>query len=303
MTNCCFHKAKYDSSDRRPHGFTLVELLVVIAIIGILIALLLPAVQAAREAARRMQCCNNLKQIGLALHNYHATHNVFPRSQRTPPGDIYGSWWSWSALILPHMEQCIAHEQIDFNYSFNNLVNEQAVKQFIPAYQCPSAPDNILVPHTTVFAGDEDCAETNYVAIATHRNTDEAPYAHDNDGSGVMHDNTSHPISDITDGTSNTLMVGEFDSWPDDPSRKDLCTTDACMVGKIWVSQTQVTTFYGMNKKLGMWLASVDSHHPGGAQFVFADGHAEFIEESIDLTLLKYLTTRSGGEVIDRSDR
>jgi len=141
-----------------PRGFTLVELLVVITIIGILIALLLPAVQAAREAARRMQCTNNLKQFGLALHNYHLTHKVFPYGAGGG-----GTWWSWSALILPFIEQNAIYDQIDFDKPYNAVhpVNNDVMKNFIAAYQCPSAPPNVLCACCSGIPGHEDTAETN----------------------------------------------------------------------------------------------------------------------------------------------
>ena len=153
-------------------GFTLVELLVVIAIIGILIALLLPAVQAAREAARRMQCSNNLKNIGLGLLNYHDAHGVFP------PGTMgTGTSWSWSARILPFMEVGDIHKQIDFAYNYNQYsssgpiaINNRAMKTFVSTYICPSAPEPYLDRLLRrEFQGDEDTAETNYSAVATHR--------------------------------------------------------------------------------------------------------------------------------------
>ena len=121
----------------KSRAFTLVELLVVIAIIGILIALLLPAVQSAREAARRMQCSNNLKQMGVGLHNYMLSYD-----QTFPPGTYYGpnAGWSWSALILPFMEQTAALNLVDFDYGYNDPVNGKATKTFIPVYHCPSWP-------------------------------------------------------------------------------------------------------------------------------------------------------------------
>jgi len=274
-------------------GFTLVELLVVITIIGILIALLLPAVQAAREAARRMQCTNNLKQFGLALHNYHLTHKVFPYAAGGG-----GTWWSWSALILPFLEQNAIYDQLDFNFPYNRVhpTNNEVMKNFISAYQCPSAPPNVLCACCGAISGHEDTAETNYSAVATHL-TDR--YASTYDGSGVMYNNSEVRIADILDGTSQTLLVAESDVMADDPYVATVCPSDTCRLGKLWASENKITTAYGINSDATYIMAGVHSHHPGGASFTFADGHVSFLGETIDQELLDALTTRDEGEVIE----
>ena len=204
-------------------AFTLVELLVVITIIGILIALLLPAVQAAREAARRMQCGNNLKQMGLALHDYHAHHDTFPwgaslyLAQPPDPGGGAGNaMFSWSALILPFLEQQALWSQINFKHGVTagGAASRNAMKTFVAAYQCPSAPTNEEI---TLAAG-LNVAESNYCGVATELH---APWGStwNSRGSGVLPnfcDDTTHVfgtvrIADITDGTSQTLMVAESD--------------------------------------------------------------------------------------------
>jgi len=133
---------------RRRKGFTLVELLVVIAIIGILVALLLPAIQAAREAARRTECTNKLKQLGLALHNYHDTHNTLPYSSTAancwwgPPSAWYGRAHTWNEYILPFVEQQSLYEQIDFNLNMNQTTNWNLFhQQRFPWQECPSDPN------------------------------------------------------------------------------------------------------------------------------------------------------------------
>lgn len=285
----------------RRSAFTLVELLVVIAIIGILIALLLPAVQAAREAARRMQCTNNLKQMGLALHNYHNSMKSFPYGAGGG-----GTWWSWSALILPYIEQAGAHEKINFNYSYNTTQNADAIKTFFPFYQCPSAPENQLVTCCAVIPGIEDVAEANYSAVSTIKNV---YFGKDAKGEGVMYLNSGTGIAEIIDGTSHTLMVAEFDSPPDDLwkeliSQPTYCPDGQCNMGKFWAAENQLTTYYGMNPggRFGYRESAPQGHHPGGLNFLFADGHVSFLSESINKDTLEALATRAKGEVIHDVD-
>ena len=199
-----------DTSDGRRAAFTLVEFLVVITIIGILIALLLPAVQAAREAARRMQCCNNLKQIGLALHLYHESISVLPP-------DYDG--WAWSARILPFVENANISASLDYSvgwYGVNVLPNTRLIKTILPFYQCPSAPPLKCATCCGQIPGIEDAAETDYAAIVTDIYPTDLPgYAYTANGSGCMYVNSRIRFADITDGTSQTLLVGERVPFPD----------------------------------------------------------------------------------------
>lgn len=196
-------------------GFTLVELLVVIAIIGVLIALLLPAVQQAREAARRMQCSNNLKQIGLALHNYENTHRVFPPGQcRDSSGSPDAST---HAFILPFLEQGNSYKLFDFRYSINgSTVNAAATKQLITAYQCPSdiqPAGNSIAGSGTVYGGSSYMQ--NLGATATVISTEISAQL-----GGPFHRNSATRFSDITDGTSNTALFAEIKKGPSGSSTK-----------------------------------------------------------------------------------
>jgi prepilin-type N-terminal cleavage/methylation domain-containing protein len=285
-------------------GFTLVELLVVIAIIGVLIALLLPAVQAAREAARRTQCKNNLKQIGLALQLYYDSNNVFPPAAGTKPiingkgGDII---WSWSALILPFMEQANAANLIDFNTGYNTPKNAAAIKTFIPVYQCPSAPPNELCTCCIFIPGEEDAAETNYSAVGTHLKRNYGYVDNPIDGSGVMYDNSGTRLQDITDGTSNTLMVSEWDGSDTDPFKHqypEYCPDGNCVIGEVWMAENRIVSFYGINGAFLLIQSGIVSHHIGGANVLIADGSVRFVAERVDQSVLIALTTRAGGETI-----
>ena len=283
-------------------AFTLVELLVVIAIIGILIALLLPAVQAAREAARRMQCSNNLKQLGLALQMYNDTHKAFPYASIID-SNVQSGYWGWSTMMLSYFEAQSTFDRIDFSYAYNDLheINNEAMRTFLNVYQCPSAPENQLVTCCSLIPGEGDAAETCYSAVTTHLPVPRAN-ASDDVGTGVIYTNSHTSISDITDGTSHTFLVSECDLSQDDPFKTQYpgyCPDGNCFVGKMWAAGAYVTTAYGINSGLHMYESGVESNHPGGAQFLYVDGHVEMLNEDIDQTLLEALTTRNWGEQID----
>lgn len=291
-------------SDRQPRrgravsaaGFTLVELLVVIAIIGVLVALLLPAVQAAREAARRSQCVNNLRQMGIALQNYHGAKQAFPHAAGYANGRYL---WSWSATILPYLEEANAESLIKYENGYNVPVNKTAITTRFSVYQCPTAPPNELVSCCIDIPGEADAGETTYSATATHR---KIYYGVDVDGTGAIFENSKTSFKDILDGSSNTLIVGEVDHDQDDPWKTtypDYCPGRGCHIGKPWAAGNQISTYRGINSKPVFEQTGIQSWHAGGAHFLFVDGHASFLDESLPQEIVTALTTRAGEETID----
>lgn len=295
----------------RTRGFTLVELLVVIAIIGALVALLLPAVQAARGAARSMQCKNNLKQIGLALHNYHDQYRAFP-----PPlvinWDQGTGWWYWYVRILPFVEQTPLYAGIDMRDDAGAMASHyrEQTSQVIPGYLCPSDPNSDLVWTTdTWWQGPVAFAHTNYIGVsgsARHPNWMDGcagSWAMPMEGNGLFADvNRSLGMHDPSDGTSNTLFVGErpvdgpgewgwwaMGSGLDCRGKGDsvLDTSEGLRRGKVG-GQTDLLHFWSL--------------HPAGAHFLFADGAVRFLPYSINYDTLLALSTRAGNEPVSLQD-
>jgi prepilin-type N-terminal cleavage/methylation domain-containing protein/prepilin-type processing-associated H-X9-DG protein len=221
-------------------GFTLIELLVVIAIIAVLIALLLPAVQSARETARRMQCVNNLKQLGLALHNYHQTHDVFPMaaSMNQYNSGKSGSFWyqasqSWSAhsALLPMLGEVPIYNSINFDMGIDEgssfsicwMTNSTGASNAIKTFWCPSDPNAGISTYASPVAGRD---MTNYyVCLGTSTNATTSvpltPSLASNANSGMFYYQTSYSIKNITDGTSNTVAMGEGALDPDVKAAKN----------------------------------------------------------------------------------
>jgi len=299
-----------------PRGFTLVELLVVIAIIGILIALLLPAVQAAREAARRLQCSNNLKQIGLALQNYHSAHRCFPAGVvisipgNCNGGDCRGS--SMMVAIFPYLEQIALAELYSPYYtqwgwrSFAANNPQNACNSSIPTYLCPS------VTEWSGFRNRKDYFGCVGGKTAIHRNWRGDCYV-----DGVFYLNSFTRLDDIRDGSSNTIAVGESvhpHPYGMGPGYGDMSKggpTPWYEGGGTWSSDPQknmavgralLATKYPINSRHLPMSPDFEndvpygSRHPGGAQFVFCDGHVVFLNETIDMNVYRALSTRDGQE-------
>ncbi len=297
---------------RSHRGFTLIELLVVIAIIAILIGLLLPAVQQAREVARRTQCKNNLKQVGLAIHNYHDVYNTFPNVN----ANSALSGGSPFTSILPLIDQGNSFSHYDFNRTNSDPHNIAVTGQVIPSYSCPSSPMRRDVPSCS---SDSGRAPGNYaVCIGTEAYNPYWSYIPGTprpnlNGAIVYTDSTSGKtrFRDFTDGTTTTLMIGETAyHLPDYKFRSGSCAGEPRYSFTYWSvpypGSTACTTKYAFNphdqQDDGIydpgWTQSFRSDHLGGVQFTFADGSVHFISENIDADILDGLSTRNGGEVI-----
>jgi prepilin-type N-terminal cleavage/methylation domain-containing protein/prepilin-type processing-associated H-X9-DG protein len=282
-------------------AFTLVELLVVITIIGILIALLLPAVQIAREAARKMQCANNFKQVGVALHTHHAAKGSFPVGaydmHRVTPSTI--KIWSWSSYILPYMDQQAVYDTFDFNQAdyWTGESNQRATGTLISSYMCPSDPqygERVWVSGSTPLpqAGMSDMCGVM-----------DSTYAYETgfwprlfpEVDSIMGAVGTCKIDDIKDGTSSTLAVGEVTG-----------KGQGTKIGAFWTADNLLSTKDGINGPFtvpggeyppniaGIYQTGFASYHPGGCNFVLADGSVAFLSQEIAQNILAALTTRDG---------
>ncbi len=318
------------NSKPRRRGFTLIELLVVIAIIGVLIGLLLPAVQAAREAARRAQCTNNLKQIGLALHNYQSSFGSFPPGYaslwRQDGGDAgtaqddIGQGWGWASMILPQMEQPAIWNAINFSLTMTFRDNDTAQLVRINGYLCPSDNPKALVP-----VRDEDnvntiytVASANYVGVYGLGEIGDAP----GDGSGMFFRNSRLSFSDILDGSSQTMMVGErshnlsYVTWTGRAIGGWLHKTSSFEGGNDQYSvdpEESFTMILGPVEEGGAdgprtpnhpraHVEDYASRHPGGVHFLFGDGSVRFVKNQVSTRVYQALATRAGGEIVNASD-
>ncbi len=287
----------------RRTGFTLIELLVVIAIIAILIALLLPAVQQAREAARRSTCKNNLRQIGLALHNYHDSHNAFPPGWIGVEAGVANfeaeSGFGWGTQVLPYLDQGPLYNELILTQSMVSTNNQAWIDTVLPVFQCPSDPK----PNT--WEAEDESTNTFELATANYAGVFGTGELHDCEGltgapnvvcssNGMFFHNSSIRIRDITDGTSNTLMNGERRYV----EGADLQGTWAGAVPDMEEGAAAVVGHASHPPNEGLHSEDFGSRHTGGAHFILADGHVRFISENINETLYQKLATIRGGEVI-----
>jgi prepilin-type N-terminal cleavage/methylation domain-containing protein len=312
---------------RRRVGFTLIELLVVIAIIAILVALLLPAVQQAREAARRTQCKNNLRQLGLALHNYVDSHHVFPDGMifaPRPDGSFH--YAGWVTMLLPYFDQAPLYQQYNQNVSFFDPPNQQAIATKLTVMECPSTPGGVElvvgVRMRTASGWSVDTSRGAYVAdyggmrgfmnpVVVPSIVDWAdPKRLGMFAGGVFDGSRCVRMRDCIDGTSNTIHVNEsagrahiyvngkvydpkpmtagwFDYWAGTNS------------GWIYGWQPDGVTQYGPRMiNATNQYANPYSFHAGGATHLFVDGSVHFLSDSMDAATYCYLCSRAGGEVV-----
>jgi prepilin-type N-terminal cleavage/methylation domain-containing protein/prepilin-type processing-associated H-X9-DG protein len=301
--------------ESRSPGFTLIELLVVIAIIAILIGLLLPAVQKVREAAARMKCSNNLKQLGLALHNHESTFGYFPAAKVRQPATATDSaatvLSSWPPKIMPYIEQGAVYQRYDFNSRFDQAPNDAPnanATGFINQTQlviflCPSAPQG--------RKGANGRGILDYPAInqVTRPNPNVNPMpASDSTWLGVLGFNVTRRIAEVTDGTSNTLLLaedaGRNENW--EMGRK-LGTGGTGEAGA-WPNPAGSINISGFDPKTmtspGACAINctngneIYSFHTGGANVLFADGSVHFLKATTNINIVVALMTRSNNEVI-----
>ena len=296
-------------------GFTLIELLVVIAIIAVLIALLLPAVQQAREAARRSQCKNNMKQLGLALHNYESSTTVFPPSST---GQANIGVWSYSAsanqqnyhlhsfasLILPYLDQANLYNLVNYNVSALDPLNRTAAAAVLPIMRCPSY-SGVSYSNDAFYTGlpapNTTFAIRNYMAMG-------AKTAFSISGAigspeGIMFARSKNGFRDITDGSSNTILLAETREeqasvWIDGSCA---AATARSFTPPATIGSTTAINFkpyFSSGPSVIAQLYGPSSQHVGGAHHLMADGAVRFISENLDVLTYDALSSRSGGEVV-----
>jgi len=288
-------------NSQKRNGFTLIELLVVIAIIAILIALLLPAVQQAREAARRSTCKNNLKQIGIAMHNYHETFGCLPagnyEARLAPPVGSRTGYpaWAWSTMILPQMDQANLFNQLSPGKQkpddvLSNVSKRNLLASIVPTLICPSDPSGPRNEKRSITAISFAFAKSNYVASSfafdtpidqpTHPLYPTARFS-------PFYGDSSRRFRDFTDGMSNVVLIGERESikgWAGNAFVSRACSGSGDDVADVMASPFVAINNGATGMLLsGQWKTGMfSSTHVGGAHFLFADGSVHFLSENIN---------------------
>ena len=312
------------SNQRR--GFSLVELLVVIAVIGVLIALLLPAVQAAREASRRTACTNNLKNLGLAAQNYHDNHCTFPPGAVGPLGPLPQfadlKHHAAGAFLLPYLEQPALASQYQWDVSWYDPPNQRVVNTQLKIWQCPSALPNritdgslltVAPPPEVLFSGTAACGD--YGAMGSVDAGLEAKGLIDSTGApreprghyeGILPVNAARRLAEVTDGSSQTILIAECAGRPQ-RWRRVPDAADVRLSGGGWASRNLLwcrgaisdgTEFFGPCAVNCTNDREVYSFHKGGANAVYVDGSTHFLKANIDIRNFARQVTYAGGEVV-----
>jgi prepilin-type N-terminal cleavage/methylation domain-containing protein len=256
-------------------AFTLVEVLIVVGIIGLLAAIMLPAIQSSREASRRAACASNLRQIGISLNAYHSAHRQFPVGcvEWRPPGNPAARQLAWSVYLLPYLEEDPLYDSLDLTTPFDSPQNAAAAATVLPIYLCPSSQRT-----NHVVSGRGAC---DYGGIYGERIT-----SPNNPPKGPMLIDAVVTLRNVRDGASKTLIVAEDSRFGDGQ----------------WINGRNIfDQAYAINTA-PPFENDIRSEHTGGAQGVMADGSVQFFAETIELRTLAALCTRAGGEIIGSYD-
>ncbi len=293
----------------KPRAFTLVELLVVIAIIGILVSLLLPAIQASRESARRTQCSNNLKQLGVALHNFaSANRDAFPPGRRNAPTS-YG----WSVFLLEYLEQSALERDFDRNASFYDPVNQPVVQTPLSVFQCPSDPGGNELFELRWYNTNQPFAPPAYGYATDYfacYGVWDASYGGATERDGIFQNNEVRPLAAILDGTSHTILLFEQAGRPSQWCNGSLVPGYNQANGSWWgawaafngaqlqgyddsCTQSIGTCAINCNNGRGVY-----AFHPGGANVLMADASVHLLSEATTVDVLYALATRATGETL-----